>query len=32
VIVRRSIDDAEISDEIVGFHVQQVPEKCHNAV
>jgi len=25
VIVSRAVDDPEIADEIVGFHVQQVP-------
>jgi len=32
VIVSRAVDDAEIADEIVGFHVQQACEKCMKAV
>jgi antitoxin (DNA-binding transcriptional repressor) of toxin-antitoxin stability system len=32
VIVSRAVDDAEIAEEIVGFHVQQACEKCMKAV
>ncbi|MBI1926471.1 HEPN domain-containing protein [Candidatus Poribacteria bacterium] len=32
VIVSRAVDDPEIADEIVGFHVQQACEKCMKAV
>src|SRR5205807_6197997 len=31
VIVSRAVDDPEIADEIVGFHVQQACEKCMKA-
>jgi HEPN domain-containing protein len=31
-VVARAIDDLEIADEIVGFHVQQASEKCMKAV
>lgn len=32
VVVARAVDDEEIADEIVGFHVQQAGEKCLKAV
>lgn len=32
VIVSRAVEDAEIADEIVGFHAQQACEKCMKAV
>jgi HEPN domain-containing protein len=32
VVVARAVDDLEIADEIVGFHVQQAAEKCMKAV
>jgi len=32
VVVSRAVDDPEIADEIVGFHVQQAAEKCMKAV
>jgi hypothetical protein len=32
VIVSRAVDDPEIADEIVGFHVQQACENCMKAV
>jgi HEPN domain-containing protein len=32
VIVAKAVSDADIADEIVGFHVQQVGEKCLKAV
>ncbi len=32
VVVARAVDDQEIADEIVGFHVQQAAEKCMKAV
>ena len=32
VVVARGVDDAEIADEVIGFHVQQVAEKCMKAV
>jgi HEPN domain-containing protein len=32
VIVRRAVEDPEIADEIIGFHVQQAAEKRMKAV
>jgi HEPN domain-containing protein len=32
VVVARAVNDAEIADEIIGFHVQQAGEKCMKAV
>ena len=32
VVVARAVDDPEIADEIVGFHVQQAGEKCMKGV
>jgi HEPN domain-containing protein len=32
VVVARAVDDLEIADEIVGFHVQQAAEKCMKAI
>src|SRR4051812_47823405 len=32
VVVARGVDDGEIADEVVGFHVQQAAEKCMKAV
>jgi len=32
VVVARGVDDAEIADEVIGFHVQQAAEKCMKAV
>jgi HEPN domain-containing protein len=32
VVVARGVADAEIADEVIGFHVQQAAEKCMKAV
>jgi HEPN domain-containing protein len=32
VVVARGVEDAEIADEVIGFHVQQAGEKCMKAV
>ena len=32
VIVARAVEDAEIADEVVGFHAQQACEKCLKAI